>query len=710
MQCVRSAVVLPRIITVNGFAFSSQKFSDYCTIKTSKRLIPLLHHKKVLSANICTTCIYHKRRKTADERKKPFIIQYPPKSKSEIIDVWRNITVNELAQVLGKDIYYVEDIFLNQVRGADTVITDIKQLRDAIKRSGKKMRIVGKPGVEEKEMEDRDVYPKPPAKVSDLKPRPPVVTVMGHVDHGKTTLLDALRKSNVVEQEFGGITQHIGAFSVSLQSTGNITFLDTPGHAAFTAMRERGANITDIVVLVVAADDGVMEQTVESIRMAKQANVPILVAINKIDAPGADIQRTTQMLVQAGIQVESMGGDIQAIPISALKKQNLDQLTEALVLQAELLNVKADPLGLVEGVVVESKVDLHKGRLCTLIVQRGTLKKNSILVCGTTIAKVKTIRDAEGHIMQEVSPGYPAEVDGWKDLPSAGELILEVENEKQAKSAVRARELKKQAEKQKLDAEIIAVKQEQHLREYRQKLQQKRNLGRFKSKQEGPRKPEIEKVDGPPKLSIILKCDVDGTLEAILDTLDTYDAPGCELDLIHYNVGAITESDIELAKTFNSVIYAFNVKCPERPGRLMEEYGLTVKHHNVIYKLVDDIKEEINARLPSVEVEEVIGEALVLQQFNINEGKKSVPIAGCRCIKGVLKRTSLYKLKRNENTLFEGHLVSMRHLKEEVDTIKKDIECGLQLASREIQFQPGDTLICFEKKLQRQCTEWDPGF
>ncbi|KAI4468575.1 translation initiation factor if-2-related [Holotrichia oblita] len=578
--------------------------------------------------------------------KKTFILEYPPKAKGELVDVWRNITVSELAQILQRDIYYVEDIFLNKIRGGNTVITDEKELRDAIKRSGKRMRIIAKP-TSENEVEDKDVYPRPAAKASDLKPRPPVVTVMGHVDHGKTTLLDALRKTNVVSQEFGGITQHIGAFSVSLQNSKNVTFLDTPGHAAFTAMRERGASITDIVVLVVAADDGVMEQTLESIRMAKQANVPILVAINKIDAPGADIDRTKRMLVEAGIQVET------------------------LVLQAELLNIMADPSGLAEGVIVESKVDTHRGKLCTIIVQRGILKKGSILLCGTTMAKVRTIKDAEGRTIAEVSPGYPAEIDGWKDLPSAGELVLEVKNEKQAKSALRAREAKKQIEKQMQDAEIISAKEQQHLREYRQKLQHKRSLGRYKLKPEGPRKPEIEKVDGPPTLSVIVKCDVDGTLEAVLNILDTYNEAGCELDLVHYNVGAVTESDIELAKTF---------------------------------------KREINARLPTTEVEEIIGEAAVLQQFNISKGKKSVPVAGCRCTKGLLRRSSLYKLIRNNSVLHEGHLSSMRHLKDEVDVIKKDLECGLQLASKDIQFQPGDTLICFEKKIQHQNTEWDPGF
>lgn len=318
------------------------------------------------------------------------MIEYPPKAKGEIIGVWKDITVAELANVLGQDINYVKDIFLNQVKTPDTVIRDMRLLQQAIRRSGHRMKFIANPkhNKQEEEIIEKDAYPRPPAPTSQLKPRPPVVTVMGHVDHGKTTLLDALRHSSVVDQEFGGITQHIGAFSVVLDSGARITFLDTPGHAAFSAMRARGANLTDIVVLVVAADDGVMDQTLESIRMAREAKgikflhkhvlcryinitVPIFVAINKIDSPKADIERTERMLVEAGIQIEKLGGDVQAIPISALKKQNLSQLTEALVLQAELLEIVADPTGPVEAVVVESRVHPVRGKVCTVVVQRG---------------------------------------------------------------------------------------------------------------------------------------------------------------------------------------------------------------------------------------------------------------------------------------------------------------------------------------------------
>ncbi|XP_049818285.1 translation initiation factor IF-2, mitochondrial isoform X2 [Aethina tumida] len=587
----------------------------------------------------------------------------------------------------------------------------MKELQQAIKRSGNRMHVIAKPKDELEEIIKKDVYPRPPATKDMLKPRPPVVTVMGHVDHGKTTLLDALRHSSVVDQEFGGITQHIGAFSVVLDSGARITFLDTPGHAAFTAMRERGANLTDIVVLVVAADDGVMEQTVESVRMARQANVPILVAINKIDSPKADVERTERMLVDIGIQVENLGGDVQAIPISALKRQNLDQLTEALVLQAELLEVGADPTGPVEAVIVESKLHPHKGKLSTMVVQRGTLKRGDILVAGLAMAKVRTLRDADGKQLQSVSPGYPVEIEGWRDLPSAGEQVLQVESERRARDVIKTREEQKNLEQQEEVLQVIEQKREQHDREYKEKLEMKRKMGRYKLKREGPRQPEISRDNnGPPQLNVIVKGDVDGTLEALLDTLDTYHSEDCKMEVIHYGVGSVTQNEIELAQTFKSIIYAFNVDVPGNLKPLVEQNNVDIRHFNVIYKLIDDIKAEINNRLPTMEVEEVLGEATVLQLFEINQGKKKVPVAGCRCIKGNLKRAALYKVVRNGEIIHTGNLSSMRHLKEEVDTIKSDTECGLQLLDKTVIFQPGDQLVCFQMKKESPQTDWDPGF
>nr|XP_023020431.1 translation initiation factor IF-2, mitochondrial isoform X1 [Leptinotarsa decemlineata] len=670
---------------------------------------------KIKSLSMCEANSFHisscdlKRRKTAEERKSTRIIEYPPKAKGEIIDIWRGITLGELAKVYNKDIKYIYDIFLNQYQNPHIPITDIKVLQQAIHRSGKRMRIISKPEDNFEEEIKRDAFPRPPPSKAELKPRPPVVTVMGHIDHGKTTLLDALRNARVVDSEFGGITQHIGAFSVVLNSGACITFLDTPGHAAFSAMRSRGAHLTDIVVLVVAADDGVMEQTVESIRMARQARVPILVAINKIDSPKADIARTEKMLVDVGIQVENLGGDVQAIPISALKKQNLDQLVEALVLQADLLEVGGDPNGPVEAVVVESKVHRHRGKLCTVVVQRGTLKKGDILVAGTALAKVRALKDAEGKFLEQVGPGYPAEIEGWRELPSAGEQVLQVESEKRAREVLRFRENDQLQEKLQKDSEAIAQKEEQHEREYREKLLTKRKMGKYKLREAGPRKPEISSDDdGVPTLNIILKADVDGTLEAILDAVDTYESADCKMELVHYGVGSITETDIELAETFKGIIYAFNVELPPQLREAAENVSL--KHHNIIYKLIDDIKEEINSRLPQKQEEEILGEATVLQKFEINSGRKKAFVAGCRCTKGLLKRTAHYRIMRKGEVIYTGTLSSMRHVKNEVDIIKNETECGLQFSEKELDFEAGDTIVCFEMKTVTQKTNWDPGF
>ncbi|KAL1513124.1 hypothetical protein ABEB36_002584 [Hypothenemus hampei] len=656
------------------------------------------------------SCLNYKRRKTAEEKKVPRIIEYS-KSKSEVISVWEGITLVELADILKRDINYVEDLFLNDVPQRNTPIYDMKYLQNAMRRGGKRIKYIAKPTNDSDKDEDIDLHPRPAPSKELLKPRPPVVTVMGHVDHGKTTLLDALRHSSIVEKEFGGITQHIGAFLVNLQSGRKITFLDTPGHAAFSSMRARGANVTDIVILVVAADDGVMEQTIESVKMARTANVPILVAINKIDAPKADIEHTGKMLLEVGIQIEKLGGDVQAVPISALKRQNLEQLTEALILQADLLNVAGDPTGPVEAVVIESNVHQFRGKITTLVIQRGTLKKGDILVAGTAMAKVKSIKNADGTSLNEVPPGYPAEIDGWKDLPSAGDIVLETKNEKFARRVIKFREDQLEKKKMAEDLQIIKEKREEHEKEYKENLNKKRLLGRFRSRREGPRKPETIEKDGLPSINVIIKADVDGTLEAILETLDTYEEQDCPLDIVHYGVGPVTQADIDLAKTFNCVIYTFNVEVSNSAKSLVkQEEEIDIRQHNVIYKLIDDFREEVNKRLPQKEIEEILGEAEVLQQFEVGKGRKLVPVAGCRCLKGNLKRDALYRVIRNREIIHEGPLSSMRHLKSEVDVIKEDTECGLQLADSSISFEKGDQIQCFERKMVNQQTLWNPGF
>lgn len=697
--------ILLRIL-LRRYMVKYTRYASVCKLIPTRQ--PILSY--TLLNNFHTSIVAYKRRKTPEERKATRIIEYTPKFKGEVVEAWRGITLEELALILNNNVAYVQDLLLSTLRGKNTEIHDVKVLQEAIRRSGRRLRLIGKPVDVIKEKASKDIIVRPPASQAQLKPRPPVVTVMGHVDHGKTTLLDALRQSSVVKQEFGGITQHIGAFSVNMPTGRKITFLDTPGHAAFTAMRARGANVTDIVVLVVAADDGVMEQTIESIKMARDANAPILVAINKIDAPLADVQRTKLGLASAGVQVESLGGDVQAIEVSALKRQNLDALAEALILQADLLSLGADNMGPVEATVVESRMHQHRGKLCTAVVQRGTLKRGGILIAGTSLCRVRALRDADGTVLDAVPPGFPAEIEGWKDLPTAGDLVLEADTERSARAALKFREDKRNIAKQEEEAQAIKAKGAQHQLEYRERVQTKRLMGRVRYKETGPRKKESDEDSNMKTLNVIVKGDVNGTLEAILDTLDTFTSNDLELDLVHYGVGDITENDLELARTFQAIIYAFNVKCSTKLQLEADTDSVDIKHFNVIYKLVDDVKEEINKRMPEQEVENVIGEAQVLQQFEVSDGRKKVNVAGCRCIKGHLKRAAFYKLMRNGQIVFDGNLISMRHLKTEVDTIKKDLECGLQLNNKELIYHNGDSLICYEKKTEQQKTTWDPGF
>ncbi|KAL0869414.1 hypothetical protein ABMA27_007652 [Loxostege sticticalis] len=643
-------------------------------------------------------------------------IRYSPKGGSEVVGIWRNMTVQDLANVLKKDVDHVfkalefADKTSDTDYKKDTVIHNPQIIRDVVKISGFRFKIISNPDKETEEEENKDAVPAPPAPPEALKPRPPVVCVMGHVDHGKTTLLDSLRDTSVVDQEFGGITQHIGAFEVKLQSGDKVTFLDTPGHAAFSAMRSRGALATDIVVLVVAADDGVMEQTVESIRMAREARVPILVAINKIDKPGVNIERTMRSLAQHGIVCEALGGDVQAIPVSALKKQNLDTLVEALTLQAQLMDLKADPGGYVEGVVIEALLDPKTGKQATVLVQRGTLRRGSVIVAGTGWAKVRVLNTADGQTVQEAPPSTPVSVLGWRELPSAGDQVLEVASEKRANEVMKWRHSQRMKEKQVVDLEAIEAKEAEHNAQYQATLARKRAMGRFKLRRQGPREKMIQE-DTHPTLNVFVKGDVDGSVEAILDILETYDEHDrVRLDLVNFGVGPVTPNDLEIAEAFNAVIYAFNVDCPTPLTVEAKKKNIPIKKHNIIYKLVDDVKEELSARIPVSQEEEIVGEANVLQQFMVSEGKKKVPVAGCRCMKGSLARNALYRVIRGQDVVFEGKLASMKHLKDEVNTIKRDMECGLRFADPTFEVQPGDTIVCYKMVDAPVTTGWDPGF
>ncbi|XP_046658035.1 translation initiation factor IF-2, mitochondrial-like [Daphnia pulicaria] len=697
-------------------------FSRYSFIRTNildpnRSVIPVNH-----SCNFSTTAICLKQRRTNDDKKKGLApqslktIKMLNKAEMKMIKIWKNMSVLQLASAMDKDLDHIFEVMIYVDNSADydqpwKCIDNIKVIQEIVKKSGMRCTITAEPTIETHNKEIKDAVRRPPAKTSDCVPRHPVVTIMGHVDHGKTTLLDSLRHTRVVDGEFGGITQHIGAFEVCLDNGEMITFLDTPGHAAFTAMRSRGAHVTDIVVLVVAADDGVMEQTRESIRLANEAKVPIIVAINKVDKREADIARTKNMLMAQGLVLEEAGGDVQTVAVSALKGTGLQELIETINTQATLLDLKADPKGLVEATVIESRTDPFRGKLSTAIIQRGTLRKGSILVAGTAWAKVRSMFDDQGKPIQQAPPSTPVEIVGWKDLPSAGDEIFEVETERRAHEVISFRQSLKSKEKLDDDLVVIQQKVEEHLKDYKVKLGEKQRMGKMRYKIRGIRPRATKEISAGPKLSIIIKGDVDGSVEALLDVLDSYQSEKCTLDLIHYGVGPITESDIKLAEPFNAIVYAFNTGVAQPNVRqLAKLQKVQIKDYNIIYRLFDDLRSEMEKLLPPTEAEEIIGEANVLQEFIVTEGRHKLPVAGCRCVKGMLKKAAFFRLIRGEDSIYEGRAASIKHLKNEVDTIKKDVECGIRLDDASLQFRPGDKLVCYEMKEVPQTIDWDPGF
>ncbi|XP_052539073.1 translation initiation factor IF-2, mitochondrial isoform X1 [Tympanuchus pallidicinctus] len=653
-----------------------------------------------------------KEEKKKDRRKLPM-------TKGEV-EIRQQMTVEELARAMGKDIDHIYEALLYSDIDVNSLEPDSILYEDSIKLIVKKSGMKYKSAKlrEEKERENKDAVKRPPADPAFLTPRPPVVTIMGHVDHGKTTLLDSLRKTQVAAMEAGGITQHIGAFLVHLPSGEKITFLDTPGHAAFSAMRARGAYVTDIIILVVAAEDGVMQQTIESIEHAKNAGVPLILAINKCDKPEADPERVKKELLAHDVVCEEFGGDVQAVNISALKGDNLTVLAEATVALAEMLELKADYSGLVEGTIVESRKDKGKGPVTTAIIQRGTLRKGCVLVAGKTWAKVRFMFDENGKAVDAASPSIPVEIMGWKEVPSAGDEILEVESEQRAHEVVAWRTYVEQQEKMKKDGEVIEAKQKEHRMEYEKKLQnlahltwRQRKAALYKaSKHLMPLKPKERAETDENVLSIIIKGDVDGSVEAILNVLDSYDADDeCKLDVIHFGMGDISETDLSLAETFNGVVYGFSVKANETIKKMAAKKGVKIKLHNIIYKLIEDLKDELSSRLPPSVVENTIGEASVLDIFSVTVGKNKVPVAGCRVQKGQLDKKMKFKLIRKGNVIWKGSLSSLKHHKDDVQVIKTGMDCGLSL-DKHMEFNIGDEIICYEEKEIQQTTSWNPGF
>jgi translation initiation factor IF-2 len=496
-----------------------------------------------------------------------------------------------------------------------------------------------------------------------LVPRPPVVTVMGHVDHGKTSLLDALRKTDVAAGEAGGITQHIGAYQISLKSGQKITFLDTPGHAAFTQMRARGAKVTDLVILVVAADDGVMPQTVEAIAHAKAAHVPMIVAVNKIDKGDANPTRVKTELLQHEIQVEDLGGEVQSVEVSATKGIGLDKLEEAILLQAEILDLKANPDRAAEGAVVEAKLDKGRGPVATVLVQRGTLKVGDIVVAGAEWGRVRLLANERGETVQSAGPSAPIEVLGLSAPPEAGDEMVVVESE------ARAREV----------AEYRARKR----REQRQASSSRQTLDQLlKTREAGERR----------MLPLVLKTDVQGSSEAIQGALAKLGTDEVGVQILQSGVGGITESDVILAHASGAGVFGFNVRANNQARDRAKRDGVEIRYYNIIYNLVDDVKAALSGLLTPETREKFLGNAEILEVFNISKVGK---VAGCKVTEGVVRRGAKVRLIRDNVVIHEGELSTLKRFKDEVREVQAGQECGMGFIGYQ-DLQKGDVIECFE--------------
>ena len=502
----------------------------------------------------------------------------------------------------------------------------------------------------------------------EKKTRPPVITVMGHVDHGKTTLLDFIRKTKVVEGEAGGITQHIGAYQVET-SKGLLTFIDTPGHAAFSSMRARGANTTDIVILVVAANDGIKHQTEEAINHAKAAGVSIVVAINKIDLDGADIDKVKGDLAAKDLTPEDWGGTIQMVPVSALKGDGIDDLLERIALEAEILELKAHYEGAAQGVVIESELDKFRGSVATFLIQNGTLKVGDLVVSGNSMGKIKSIVNSDGQKIKFAGPSAAVEVLGLNSVPGAGDQFQVVKNEKQAREISEYRLIKEKEKK------LLKQKDESAGDLFE-------TLGQ-----------EAKKV-----LNVIIKTDVGGTCEAIVAALNDLAGEKAKVKIVSSGVGGISESDANLAVAVDSVIIGFNVRADNTAKKIIESESIPLSYHSIIYELLDDVKARMSGLLDPIVKEIIVGTAEVLEVFN---SPKFGQVAGCNVIEGNVLRNKPVRVLRDEVVIFEGELNSLRRFKEDVNEVKNGNECGMGIKNYK-DIKPGDKIEVFDRKEEAQ--------
>jgi translation initiation factor IF-2 len=568
------------------------------------------------------------------------------------------ITIQELANRMSERAVDVIKLLMRQGRMVtltDSLDADTAQL--LAEEMGHTVKRVAESDVEE------GLFDRPDEEGASI-PRPPIVTIMGHVDHGKTSLLDAIRHANVVAGEAGGITQHIGAYQVTAPGGAKITFIDTPGHAAFTAMRARGAKVTDIVVLVVAADDGVMPQTIEAIRHAKAAKAPIIVAINKIDKPEANPQRVMQELLQYDVQVEEFGGEALSVEVSATKQTNLDKLLEAIALQAELLDLVADPERSAEGTVIEARLDRGRGPVATVLVQRGTLRVGSLVVAGSQWGRVRALIDDKGQNVEEAKPSTPVEVLGFSGAPEAGDRVAVVENEARAREITEYRE-RQRREKAAVRGGVVRTSLSDMMS----------NL----------------KTTGRKELPIVIKGDVQGSVEAITAALEKLGTEEVAARVIHGGVGGVTESDVTLAEASKAVILGFNVRAHKEARDLAEQQGIEIRYYNIIYNLVDDVKAAMSGLLSPTLRETMLGNAQILEVFSIS---KVGNVAGCRVIDGVVQRGAHVRLIRDNVVVHEGKLSTLKRFKDEVAVAQAGQECGMAFENYQ-DMRIGDVIECY---------------
>ena len=591
------------------------------------------------------------------EKMKRALVQEPREKIAREVTLPETITIQELSQRMAERSVDVIKYLMKEgqmMKPGDVIDADLAELIAG--EFGHTVKRVAESDIEEGIFDIKD-------DDSTLKPRPPVVTIMGHVDHGKTSLLDAIRNANVVAGEAGGITQHIGAYQVE-QNGQKITFIDTPGHAAFTAMRARGAQATDIAILVVAADDSVMPQTIESINHAKAAGVPIIVAINKIDKPEADAGKVRTELLQHEVFVESMGGEVLDVEVSATKGTNLDKLLEAILLQAEILDLKANPDRTAEGAVIEAQLDRGRGSVATVLVEAGTLHTGDIVVAGNEWGRVRALVNDHGKQVKEAGPATPVEVLGLQGTPQAGDRFAVVENE------ARAREIS----------------------EYRQRIAREKAVARQAGTRGSLEQMMTQLQDsGVKEFPLVIKGDVQGSIEAIAGALEKLGTDEVRARIVHSGAGGITESDISLAEASDAAIIGFNVRANSQARDAAAAAGIEIRYYNIIYDLVDDVKAAMSGMLSPERRETFLGNAEILEVFNITKVGK---VAGCRITEGKVERGAGVRLIRDSVVIHEGSLKTLKRFKDEVAEVNAGQECGMAFENYE-DIRAGDVIECF---------------